>query len=398
MKNMKVLIGIIIVVIVIVLILLLSLLPKIRYIEEEMENLNYGDATKIGQENTYLAQYILGEAIQDYIQYNLDLDKNKLRSVLEEKQNVELEEFDSLYYLKINSIYKMERMNDTTYFVYTTIDNENVYFVINVDYITNAYNIRKTDKSEFENAQENNIKEKYKSSIEISKNEYNTIKKEMPTSQFIINKYFYNYIELQLEKPEIAFTILEKSYKSRMFDNNVENYKQYINNNKEKLLNIAVIESDMIVNENSTKYTITDTYNKTYIITEYNYTDYTIEIQETTIEDEEYMTLKSEEKVEENIKNVYKLLNDKDYESVYNVLDSEFKNINFSTLEEFKTYAEEKFFDYNVLGNITIQEQGQNYVITVPYKDGNSSIAEKRKIKFIMRLQENTDFIISFEK
>lgn len=397
MKNMKILVGIIIAVIVIVLILLLLLLPKLQN-NEEIKSLDYTDRTNIEQENTYLAQYIVENAIQDYIQYNRNAETEKLSCILEQKQNVEPEQFDEIYYLEINSIYKMERIDDTTYFVYCSIDNVEEYFVVNVDYINSAYSIRKTNKNEFKKAQENDVLDKYKSSIQINNNDYNSIKDEVPSIEAIANKYFYNYIDLLLEKPEIAFSLIEKGYKSQKFSNDIDKYKEYIQNNIAKLSNTAIMESSKETVDNIAKYTIVDIYNRTYIIKEYNYTDYTIELQENTIQDEEYMTLKSKEKVEENIKKVFNFLDDKEYESVYSLLDSEFRNTNFSTLEQFEEYAKETFFDYNVLGNITIQEQGQNYVISVPYKDGNSSIAEKRKMKFVMKLQENTDFIISFEK
>lgn len=397
MKNMKILVGIIIAVIVIVLILLLLLLPQLQN-NEEIKSLDYTDKTNIEQENTYLAQYIVENAIQDYIEYNRNDEEEKLSCILEYKQNIEPEQFDETYYLKINSIYKMERIDDTTYFVYCSLDNVDTYFVVNVDYINNAYSIRKTNKSEFKKAQENDVLEKYKTSIQIKNNDYNSIKNETPSTETIANKYFYNYIDLLLEKPEIAFSLLEKGYKTQKFNNDIDKYKEYIQSNIEKLSNTAIMESNKETVDNVAKYTIVDIYNRTYIIKEYNYTDYTIELQENTIQDEEYMALKSKEKVEENIKIVYNFLDNKEYESVYNVLDSEFKKNNFSTLEQFEEYAKETFFDYNVLGNITIQEQGQNYIITVPYKDGNSSIAEKRKMNFVMKLQENTDFIISFEK
>ena len=50
-----------------------------------------------------------------------------------------------------------------------------------------------------------------------------------------------------------------------------------------------------------------------------------------------------------------------------------------------------------MLGQITIEAQGINYIVKVPYKDGTSSAAEKRTKVFVMRLLEGVDFEISFQ-
>ena len=402
MKKMKILIILLIILIIITTLSIVILLPKLK--DEEIRNLDSEvsneDILDIREETSYKGYVIIQKCIENYIEYSNASNEEKLAAILEKEEKTE--KFDEVYYLKIEQIYKIERINDTTYFVETTLDDKNVYFVINVDYITKSYNIRKSTETEYKNAKENNVDTKYLQSIEIKSNGYNKIEDKDLSNEQVMSKYFYNYLHLELTKPEVAFTILEKGYKSQKFGNDINKYKKYIENNKEKLSDTAIVESSVKASDNSTQYTIVDTYGKTYIIKEYKYTDYTIEIQEDNKENEEYLNkylaLSPTEKVEENIKRVYQLIDDKEYESVYNLLDSQFKSSNFATLEQFENYAKETFFEYNVLGKITIQEQGQNYVINVPYKDGYSSVAEKREKNFVMRLQENTDFILSFEK
>lgn len=402
MKKMKILIILLIILIIITTLSIVILLPKLK--DEEIRNLDSEvsneDILDIREETSYKGYVIIQKCIENYIEYSNESNEEKLAAILEKEEKTE--KFDEVYYLKIEQIYKIERINDTTYFVETTLDDKNVYFVINVDYITKSYNIRKSTETEYKNAKENNVDTKYLQSIEIKSNDYNKIEDKDLSNEQVMSKYFYSYLQLELTKPEVAFTILEKGYKSQKFGNDINKYKKYIENNKEKLSDTAIVESSVKASDNSTQYTIVDTYGKTYIIKEYKYTDYTIEIQEDNKENEEYLNkylaLSPTEKVEENIKRVYQLIDDKEYESVYNLLDSQFKSSNFATLEQFENYAKETFFEYNVIGKITIQEQGQNYVINVPYKDGYSSVAEKREKNFVMRLQENTDFILSFEK
>lgn len=402
MKKMKMLIILLIILIIIIALSIIILLPKLQ--DEEIKNLDSEvlneDILDIREETSYKGYIIIEKCIENYIEYSNESTTEKLASILEKAE--EKEKFDEVYYLKIEQIYKIERINDTTYFVETTLDDKSKYFVINVDYITKSYNIRKSTQTEFKNAKDNKVDNEYLKSIEIKSNNYNKIEDEDLSNEQIMSTYFYNYLQLELAKPEVAFTILEKSYKSQKFNNDINKYKEYIESNKEKIADNAIVESSVKASDNNKQYTIVDTYGKTYIIKEYNYTDYTVEIQEDNKENEEYLNkylaLSPKEKVEENIKRVYQLIDDKEYESVYNLLDSQFKSANFGTLEQFENYAKETFFDYNVLGKISIEEQGQNYVINVPYKDGYSSVAEKREKNFVMRLQENTDFILSFEK
>lgn len=399
MKKMKILIGIIIICIIIVSILLFKLLPTLKEEQEELENMDYGDILDIDEETTYLGYYIVSNCIEEYIQYNIEENQEKLNYILEDT-SYGIEKFGEIYYLKIEQIYKLERMNDTTYFVEAKVNNENTYYVVNVDYITKAYSIRKTMQEEFEDAKNNNVDSKYKQSIEIELNN-NQINETMLTDYELANKYYNNYIKLAINNSEVAFEMLDKQNKLTRFENDIDNYKKYVENNKEKIINSIITDVQVEAQENYKKYIIQDTYERTYIITEYNYNNYTMAIEEYEIESdediEEFSKLSSEEKVKSNIEKIFKLLDEKEYSKVYEKLNNEFKNTNFQTLESFENYAINTFFDYNMLGQITIEEQGTNYIIKVPYKDGTSSAAEKRTKVFVMRLLEGTEFEISFQ-
>lgn len=399
MKNFKILVIIITLIIIIILIALFILIPKLEKQVEENENLDYGDVLTIQQENTYKGYQISSECIEKYIKYNIEKNMEALENILENEED-ETQKLDEIYYLKISYIYKIERMNDTTYFVESLINNNENYFIINVDYINNTFNIRKTNEIEFNNSKDDKVNEKYKQNITINKNEYNQINTADLDNDELISKYYYNYIDLALNKPEVAFEILDKDYKMKKFGNDLQKYQQYIENNRNKIFDSTIVEITANSKENYTEFIIQDTFNNCYTIKEYNYTDFTIILDDYTLntdETEKYIALDSKDKVLYNINIIFKHINNKEYEEVYNKLDEKFKNTNFPTLEQFKNYANETFFDNNVLGNITVEEQGQNYIINVPYKEGTSSVAEKRKKSFVMRLLEDTDFVMSFE-
>ncbi len=91
-----------------------------------------------------------------------------------------------------------------------------------------------------------------------------------------------------------------------------------------------------------------------------------------------------------------KLINVKDYQTVYNYLNEDFKNTNFPSIEKFTAYMQNTFFDNNIVGNISMKEEGGNYILEVPYKESLSSAAEERSKSFVMRLGSGMNFEISF--
>lgn len=123
-----------------------------------------------------------------------------------------------------------------------------------------------------------------------------------------------------------------------------------------------------------------------YIVILDNYTLQTDEMLQ------EYNSLTSQEKAVSNVDKVMKLINEKSYYAVYNYLNNEFKNMYFPTLDRFTNYMNQTFFENNIVGQITVGNQGDNYIVTVPYKEFLSASAEEREIIFLVRLKEGTNF------
>ena len=91
------------------------------------------------------------------------------------------------------------------------------------------------------------------------------------------------------------------------------------------------------------------------------------------------------------------MINTKDYRHAYELLDSNFKNNNFDTLEKFKQYIQNNFFNYNLNStDITIKEEGNYYIYETVIKSDSSRAAETKGLNIIMKLQEGTDFVMSF--
>ena len=107
--------------------------------------------------------------------------------------------------------------------------------------------------------------------------------------------------------------------------------------------------------------------------------------------------MKDEEKVYSNIEKIFKMINMKDYNAMYNLLDSTFKSNNYQTVELFKTYINRNLYDYSVISGIqSIEKNGNYYICTVRYKNGENATSNEKNITIIMQLKDNTDFVMSF--
>lgn len=395
MEKYKILLVAIIIIIILILTITITLIKLIPTLTDETENLYYGDVLDVQEETNYLTYKILTKCIEKYLVYK---DTPSIcKFILEENRN-EKDQIDENYYLKISKIYKIERADDTTYYIESLINEDYKYYLINVDYRTKAFNIRKMEQQEFNEAKSNKVEEQYKKSIEILLNNYNKIDDTIDNELLISNMYYNNYVKMAIEKTEIAFNMLDIEYKKNEFGNSIEKYKEYIQTNEQRISTAEVKEVNVTKNEEYTQYEIINTYQEIYIIKEYNYMDFTIAKEGKQEDLEEYKNSSEESKVIMNIEKIFKMLNQKEYDKVYECLNREFKYDNFSTLEKFKEYAQEEFFEYNFLGNIRMQEQGKNYIVTVPYKNSEGAGAEKKSKKFVMRIEENANFEISFEK
>lgn len=113
---------------------------------------------------------------------------------------------------------------------------------------------------------------------------------------------------------------------------------------------------------------------------------------QTDEEVQKYNKLSSQEKAVSNVDKVMKLINEKSYSTVYSYLNSEFKNTYFPTLDRFTNYIKQNFFENNIVGQLTVGNQGDNYIVTVPYKEFLSPAADEKEAIFLVRLKEGTNF------
>ena len=89
-------------------------------------------------------------------------------------------------------------------------------------------------------------------------------------------------------------------------------------------------------------------------------------------------------------------IEEKDYESAYNLLNENFRNNYFSTINQFETYMQKYPKDIAV-DYLNIERQGELFVLTVEIKDVFNSDAEKINQRVVIRELGVNQFTLSFQ-
>ena len=89
-------------------------------------------------------------------------------------------------------------------------------------------------------------------------------------------------------------------------------------------------------------------------------------------------------------------IEEEEYEKAYNLLNEDFKNNYFKTIEEFKQYVQ-KYPENIIVDYQNIDREGEIFVLTVEIKDLYNSQAEAIKQRVVIKENGANDFKISFQ-
>ena len=214
-------------------------------------------------------------------------------------------------------------------------------------------------------------------------------------------KYLEDFRQKELNNPEEAYSMLDEDYRNERFPT-FEEFQEYVNSCRYMIQYSSLSKYDVEIKDNYTEYILVDNYNNSYTIRTTGIWDYTILLDNYTIKvdtyEEEYNKLSIEQKIQANVYIFLQMINTKDYRHAYELLDETFKNNNFDTLDKFKEYVNENFFDYNLntTSNVDISNEGNTYIYETVIRSGAGSAAETKNLTVIMQLKEGTDFVMSF--
>lgn len=221
------------------------------------------------------------------------------------------------------------------------------------------------------------------------------------TNEDIVKKYYLEFIKNALYKPQNAYDMLEDKYRESKFGS-FEKFSEYIDLNREKLIDASLMKYAVDQNDNYTQYTVFNNYNNIYLIKEYSVMNFKVSLDSYTVESEEsntkYNQANDTTKLATNLDKLFKMINNKEYQQIYEkYLNNQFRENNFKNYNDFENYMKEKFYDYNYLGTISQDKEGNYYVVSVDYKDGLSSAAEENSVTLIILLKDDEQFEFSFE-
>ena len=385
MKHKKILIVLIIVVVIICIICLISISLLRRMEEKQIEELGY-----VPEDSELLAADYKTEKLRnltDFFSVEACIQKN-INSTFE-ATDMNVLASDRLYSYSVYGEEKNEETGETT----------EEYFIVRVDTIALAYEIEELDSKEYDDIDEIDLTTDL---TEIAQTENNQFEYTRINNENTCRFYLKNYTELLLSAPETAYDMLDEQYREERFSSSYEEFLEYIEENKTYSENAVLSQYVLDYLDDYTEITLVDIYNNSYKIIAKSVKDYTVQLDNYTIKDEEYLEkyeeLSDSEKVSANVDTFINMINTKDFKHAYEVLDETFKNNNFNTLDVFKEYINNYFFEYNLdtKTGVNVYNQEGTYVYETTIKSGAGSAAESKKLTVIMQLQEGTDFKMSF--
>lgn len=324
----------------------------------------------------------------------LDANYIKSNSITEQNLSDKLSKFKNMNYT-INNIYEYSpNQKLKTYCIIgsasSNTDNTFTTF-FNIDYETGAYSIYL----------ENNSKN-YANTNNIELNNNNKFKNTTVDDLTICNKYLETYINIVDSNVNKSYDMLEENYKKAKF-NSIDNYLNFINNNKSSIMQAKIEKYKTNVNADGTREYILITSNSRYFIINaksvVNFSimldSYTLPITETTTK---YASVTDEQKACMCLDQVKEMLNNKDYKTIYNHLNSTYKNNNFETQDKFTSYIKDKFYDINNFKYESYQVSNNSYIINVKVSDDTDE-SKNFTMSFVVKLADSIDkFEMSFEK
>ena len=236
---------------------------------------------------------------------------------------------------------------------------------------------------------------------EIDLNANNRVTNQLISDREMCNLYFNNYKNLLLNSPKQAYDLLEPEYKVKRFPH-YEQFEKYVKE-KEDHLNSSTLKEYFRKNyDDYDLYTIKDTFDVIYVFKETAVQEYTVQLDDYTLENdtftETYKKASIMDKCLLNCEKIMQMINTQDYEAVYNLLNSNFKNSNFPTLKDFEKYIRDNFPKYCRATYIEYRKPLDNvYIIKTRAGDITGEDKKNAEFNIVMMLKEGTDFEISFE-
>ena len=379
MSNPKKIVKTIAIVVLIICIICISLL----YILKQQEN---NTDTQVTEGDTLNVEYVTEKlrdpttffAIEDYIQKDFE-------------ENFVAKEMNVLSGERIDSYAVCGEKTDEV-----SNNVQKMYFIFRIDIENMTYDIEALNES-YNNINEINLNTNIQ---EIQNDGSNSFEAETVTSEQMCRIYLEDFTQLELNNIEEAYNLIDEEYRKERFPT-IQEYQEYVEGYREVIQTGVLYQYSADYKDDYTEYILVNNYGTSYTVRETSIMNYTIMLDNYTIKvdtyEEDYNKLSDENKVQSNVYIFLQMLNTKDYEHAYELLDNTFKNNNFDTLDKFEEYINQNFFNFNHNStDVDITQEGEYYIYESTIRNNGGSAAESKKLTVIMQLLNSTDFVMSF--
>ena len=281
----------------------------------------------------------------------------------------------------------------------TNRTSQNAFFTIDFDTTTGTYKYSQQkldiEQTEFEQIATTG-EQKYLTTEEITGEFFQNDIADNET----VKRYFEYYKMLILTNPEKAYSLIDKKYKELRFENNYDNFNNYIEQNISEFESMEFSKFTINYFNSNKQYVAYSNYEDYYIFTVNDkIMDFTVLLDEYIVDLPQFVTkyeqADSRVKTGLNISKFINGLNDKNYYYVSTLIADSFKTVNnLTNITDLENYLKANFYDQNEVEYSIFTEQGSYCIYDVTLKNKNGT--ETKSVKFVMELGDGTDFKMSF--
>lgn len=309
--------------------------------------------------------------------------------------------------LDITNIYKCSKSdNITIYFVYGNIidisGNKSVNFkiMLKVDIRNRTFKVLLDDYIE-KHYKDIEVGQQIDIDIQnqIENNGYNVYKYENISDEEYLSDLIISCKMELLYSIKDLYNKLDDEYKKNRFST-IDELKDYVEENKKEITNMKLYKYQKNVYDEYVEYICIDNNNRYYIINENSTLNYKIMLDTYTINTPQfkkrYDNADDVTKVGYNLEKIKNAVNNKDYKYIYDKLNYEFKQNNYSNYNYFENILKSNMFEKNIFTYDSIDKEQSVYVSYLDVSDAENENNEKKKITIIMKLNKDYEFEISF--
>ena len=225
---------------------------------------------------------------------------------------------------------------------------------------------------------------------QIRRNDSNQYIDRKASPEEICKRYFADYQTNLMYDTQYVYDSLEKEYREKRFGS-FDDFEKYVQRNLEEMK--ACYLSKYLVNtyEGYTEYVCKATKPLQFTMTLDTYTLPNEKFTNTYHDSEDQM------KVMMNVDKWIQMINNRDYRTAYQFLEENFRKDRFGTVEKFEEYMRTYLPDHYRIDFGTFSDQGQIYIQDISLSDMTGKDLETKQKSIIMKLEEDTHFVMSFD-